>query len=238
MSNFIVRGKSIPAPDGLIVTNHVENGLPSLRNQARTGKVTQVIVHETVTSSAKSTVDVLQQRKLGVHLIVGPEGFVYQHADLAADECWHASEHNDMSVGIETVNPFSPKYAPSMGPWSQKISCPWAGGDYLLPTRAQSEAVALLLQWLTSPDSELSIEKLWPGMTDQTLTMGRTPKSDLGPGIYAHHYFASHVDGPWLVLYAWLRLEAGLDPDSAYDEAVRRAPGMNQIDLSDLFVNK
>ncbi|ACY13224.1 hypothetical protein Hoch_0586 [Haliangium ochraceum DSM 14365] len=31
-----------------------------------------------------------------------------------------------------------------------------------------------------------------------------------------------HADGAWLVLYAWLRLEAGLPPCVAYEEAIRR----------------
>jgi hypothetical protein len=41
------------------------------------------------------------------------------------------------------------------------------------------------------------------------------------PGIYAHTYF-NHADGAWLVLYAWLRLEAGYPPTDAYAEAIRR----------------
>ena len=38
------------------------------------------------------------------------------------------------------------------------------------------------------------------------------------PGAGQHH----HADGAWLVLYAWLRLEAGLPPCVAYEEAIRR----------------
>jgi hypothetical protein len=37
------------------------------------------------------------------------------------------------------------------------------------------------------------------------------------------------------VLYAWLRLEAGLAPCAAYEEAVRRATGVRKrVDLADL----
>jgi hypothetical protein len=60
--------------------------------------------------------------------------------------------------------------------------------------------------------------------------------SEQGPGIYAHRYFADHQDGPWLVLYAWLRLVAQLDPATAYAEALRRAVGVDNVDLSDYFV--
>ena len=53
--------------------------------------------------------------------------------------------------------------------------------------------------------------------------MTRIPGAERpGPGIYAHTYF-NHADGAWLVLYSWLRLEAGMAPDEAYEEAVRLA---------------
>ena len=59
--------------------------------------------------------------------------------------------------------------------------------------------------------------------------------SKASPGIYAHHYFG-HADGAWLVLYAWLRLEAGLDPAAAYEEAANRATGAKgSVDVSDLL---
>jgi hypothetical protein len=55
------------------------------------------------------------------------------------------------------------------------------------------------------------------------------------PGVLAHHYFG-HADGAWLVLYAWMRLEAGLAPDVAFNEAVRRAEGARRaVDVRDLL---
>jgi hypothetical protein len=50
----------------------------------------------------------------------------------------------------------------------------------------------------------------------------------VSPGIYAHHYFG-HADGAWLVLYAWLRLEAGLSKEDARTEAVRLATGAHAL---------
>lgn len=53
-------------------------------------------------------------------------------------------------------------------------------------------------------------------------------------GVLAHQYFG-HADGAWLVMYAWLRLEAGLDASAAYEEAARRATGVaTAADVSDL----
>jgi hypothetical protein len=235
MSGFIVHGLEVEAPPGLDVQNVHKAGVKSLRNCARrTHEVTEVIVHETVTQSAAATVAVLQQRGLGIHIIVGYDGTVYQHADLLDDETWHASEHNPMSVGVEVVNPFEKKYLPHLNPpWENEIHVPWVGNNpYVVPTPVQSEAVCTLLNWLTT-ESGLSIPRVWVGMEGASLHMNRLPMSELGPGLYAHRYFADHQDGSWLLLYAWLRLEARLDPAAAYTEAMRRAVGVDAVDLSD-----
>ncbi len=76
----------------------------------------------------------------------------------------------------------------------------------------------------------------WPGLRRGVLQLG--PIADAAkatPGVLAHHYFG-HADGAWLVLYAWLRLEAGLAPDVAFEEAVRRATGARRsVDVHDLL---
>jgi hypothetical protein len=54
------------------------------------------------------------------------------------------------------------------------------------------------------------------------------------PGVLAHQYF-DHADGAWLALYAWLRIEAGLGAERAFEEAERRATGAHtSADVSDL----
>lgn len=235
MSGIIVHGKQLEAPAGLEVHNFHMAGIAPLRNcPRRTPDVTEVIIHETVTQSAAATVAVLQQRGLGVHLIVGYDGIVYQHADLLDDETWHASEHNPMSVGIETVNPFEKKFLPKVNPpWENEIEVPWTSDNpYIVPTPEQSESVCLLLDWLVT-SSGLSIPRTWVGMEGTALHMNRRAVSEMGPGIYAHRYFADHEDGSWLVLYAWLRLEAKLDPQTAYAEALRRATGAGIVELGD-----
>src|SRR5690606_36552228 len=101
----------------------------------------QLILHETVTRSVDSTVKVLLKRKLGVQLIVGPDGEVTQHGDLADDRLAHAGGHNSPSVGIEVVNPYYPKYASAKHPWKRVIDAPWAHRRrYVVPTPEQAEA--------------------------------------------------------------------------------------------------
>jgi hypothetical protein len=115
------------------------------------------------------------------------------------------------------------------------IEAPWAHRNrYVVPTPEQAEATARLLGWLTSPDAEgLSIPRTWIGLDDAHMAMGRVAGADQRrPGIYAHHNF-HHADGAWPVLYAWLRLEAGLAPCAAYEEAVRLASGARRsVDIS------
>ncbi len=236
---FIVDGRPFSPPEGVSAQNYLQHGVHRFPGRNRAGKpVTEVIVHETVTRSVASTVKVLERRKLGVHLIVGPDGVVTQHGDLACDRLAHAGGHNAPSVGIEVVNPYYPKYLKPGLPWSTVIEAPWAHKKrYVLPTPEQAEATSRLVAWLTSPEANgLCIPRCWVGLADGALAMGRVPRSRRSnPGIYAHHYFG-HADGAWLVLYAWLRIVAGQKQEAAYREATARAVGARRsVDLADLM---
>jgi hypothetical protein len=235
---FIVGGKAIEPPAGLDVLNFTDPAVHRFRYQDRTGKpVTELVIHETVTCSAEETVAVLKKRRLSVHLILDEHGRFTQHGDLANDKLAHASQHNGPSIGIEVVNPYYPSDLKPGMPWSRVIDAPWAHKKkYVLPTPAQAEAVARFVEWVTSPASGLSIPRTWIGLAGNKLAMAEVESaSKLRPGIYAHHYFG-HADGSLLVLYAWLRLEAGLAPDAAFVEAVRRGTGVRwNVDLTDLI---
>ncbi len=225
-SSFIVGGVPLTPPRSLTVTNFLDPRVPRFRGRTRRGRtVNEFVVHETVTRSAADTIQILQQRGLGVHMIMGPNGEITQHGDLADDTVWHASQHNPASVGIEVVNPYYPKYLQSGLPWTQVINAGWAHeGRYVVPTLQQAEAVAQLIGWITSPTAAgLAIPRTWIGHSGSTFAMGRVTGADkLKPGIYAHTYFG-HADGPWLVLYAFLRIEKGRAPSQAYAEAMQLA---------------
>ena len=236
---IISGGQSLSPPHGVSVLNYLQPGVHRFPGRNRAGNpVTEIIVHETVTRNVASTVRVLERRKLGVHLIVGPDGAVTQHGDLASDRLALAGGHNAPSVGIEVVNPYYPKYLKPDLPWSTVIEAPWAHKKrYVLPTPEQAETTAALVGWLTSTEAKgLCIPRCWVGLADGALAMGRVPRSRRrNPGIYAHHYFG-HADGAWLVLYAWLRIEAKLEPETAYREATARAVcARRSVDLADLI---
>ena len=235
---FIVGGKPIDPSPGLDVLNFNAAGVHRFRCRDRVGKpVTELVIHETVTRSAEETVAVLRKRRLSVHLILDEHGRFTQHGDLANDNLAHASQHNVASVGIEVVNPYYPSYLKPGMAWSAVIDAPWAHKKkYVLPTPAQAEAVARFIEWATSPAAGLAIPRTWIGLAGTKLAMAEVESAaKLKPGVYAHHYFG-HADGSLLVLYAWLRLEAGLAPDAAFAEAVRRGAGVRwNVDLADLI---
>lgn len=234
---LIASGKALAPPPGHEVRNFRDPAVHRFTGRDRTGQpVTEVVVHESVTRSAAQTVAVLRRRGLGVHLIIAPDGRVTQHGDLAIDRLAHAGGHNGPSVGIDVVTPYYGDQLRKGLPWSSVIDAPWAHrGRYVVPTPDQAEATAQVVAWLSSPPSGLSIPRAWIGLAGSRLALGRIPGGDQRrPGIWAHTYF-HHADGAWLVLYAWLRLEAGLAAPEAFDEAVRRATGARRhVELGDL----
>jgi hypothetical protein len=239
--SIVIGNQKVIPPEGLSIRNFLDTSVPRFQNKNRGGKtVSEVIVHETVTRSVEATVRVLQTRKLGVHFIIGPDGEITQHGDLVTDWLYHAGGHNRVSVGIEVVNPYYPKYLKPELHWKKIIEAPWADeGLYVVPTIEQAEANALLVEWLTSYRGEgFAIPKKWIALDKTRLKMRRVLSALLcKPGIYAHHYFG-HADGAWLVLYAWLRFEAGLNPSEAYETAITRSTGTKRyVDLSDLIAS-
>jgi hypothetical protein len=238
MSGLVVNGVSTSAPDGVDVRTFLEDGGLRFPSRGTRASVTELVVHETVTTSVASTVEVLQRRGLSVHLVCGPDGELTQHGDLVRDKLWHAGPvHNGPSFGVEVVNPYSPELLHMGLPWTRSIHAPWAWkGDYVLPTPAQAETIASLVKWATGgPASGLVVPRRWPGMRDGKMRLGPVAEcSRPTPGVVAHHYFG-HADGAWLALYAWMRLEAGLAPDAAYEEAAHRATGARGfVDVHDL----
>ncbi|ACY13301.1 N-acetylmuramoyl-L-alanine amidase [Haliangium ochraceum] len=223
-NTLIVAGKDVAVPHGLRVRNWRNAGVYRFPARNRAGRtVNELILHETCTRDVATTVRVLRKRRLGVQLIVAADGEVTQHGDLAHDRLAHAGGHNGPSVGIEVVNPYYPRNLRDALPWKRVIDAPWAHEKrYVVPTLEQAEATSKLVRLLTGSVAGLSIPRTWRGIRDGKLVMSRLRDGEQRiPGIYAHTYF-HHADGAWLVLYAWLRLEAGLPPCVAYEEAIHR----------------
>lgn len=245
MDGIIIDEGEVEAPEGLLVRNFRDPSVHRFHNATRTPPIANaIILHETVTTSWESTVNVLKQRGLGVHFIVDSDGKVYQHADAYTDIMWHGTLFNRTSVGIEVVNPYEPRFLPKGGSaWGDAIiDAPWAAGDarkYVVPTPSQAEAASKLVDFLSSARANpIAVPQHWPGFQGSSrLSFGRI-KADASPnpGIHAHMYFG-HGDGAWLVLYSWLRLEVGLTPEDAWGKAVELATGASSAgpDLKPFF---
>lgn len=239
---IVIRGRLVEPPVGLDITNFIEPEVPCFKARRR-GKtpVTELIIHETVTTSAATTIKVLQRRELGVHFIIGPDGAVTQHNDLALDRVAHAPPHNKRSVGIEVVQPYYPEHLRDGHPWKQVIDAKWAHKKrYVVPTPEQAEATSRLVEWLTSDKAiPLEIPRRWLAVKKTRLAMGRLLTGRLPrPGIYAHTAFG-HADGAWPELYSWLRIEAGFEPAAAYAEAIERATGnIRLVELGDFIAKE
>jgi hypothetical protein len=219
---IICNGATLPAPSGMHIRTYLDPRVPVFTGQPRKLPVTEITLHETVTRDVKTAQRVLARRRLGVHFIVGPYGDITQHADPALVRLEHAAPHNGRSVGIEVVNPVEARFLRDHLPWEEIIQVPWLRGGYVLPTRAQAEATAQLVAWLTSESAPgLRIPRHWTGLRGGRMTMGRVPGSAKPrPGVWAHAAFR-HQDGAWPLLYTILRLENGLSARRAYDVAVR-----------------
>jgi hypothetical protein len=218
---LICNGIPHSAPAGVRVRNYQSDGVVPFKGTRRKQPVSEVILHETVTRDVKTTVRVLQKRRLGVHFIIGPDGTVTQHADPALARLEHAAPHNVRSVGIEIVNPVEVRFMKLGLPWDSYINAPWAvGRRYVLPRWPQVEAAAQLIAWLTTGDKHgLRIPRRWTNLRDGCFHMGRVAGADAPqPGLYAHSSF-HHSDGSWPLLYAYLRLERGLTVEQAYSLA-------------------
>lgn len=224
---LVVAGRPIEVP--FAASNYLDPSQPRFRSRPRwDAPPTAIVVHESVTRSRDDVMKVLVQRGLGVHLVVDADGTVTQHADLADDIVIHGGNYNRSSIGIEIINPYYADLLKPNLPWTQTIAAAWAHkGRYVLPTEAQAETLARLVDWITSPGGGnlTGIPRRWMGLSAQGLRMGPMASAARPtPGIFAHHYFA-HADGAWLLLYCCLRLTGQCSAADAYAHAVALASG-------------
>lgn len=232
---LVCRGVPVAA-EGLRARNFLEDGTERLKASGRRDRAVALILHEVTGRTVKGTLDRLRSKGYGIHAIVSPEGELTQHCDVVADLVSHALGHNNHSIGVEVVSPYYPRVLRPGDPWTRVIDAPWAHEKrYVLPTLAQAEATSRFVEWcLSAPTPDIAIPRHWPALSGGTFMLGPVAAcAKPVAGVYAHHHVGNHADGAWLCLYAWLRLEAGLDVETAYEEAARRATGTRgRVDVS------
>lgn len=201
---------------------------------------TRADLHESVTNDPDifedddTTERILRRNGHGVHIMIGPDGTVVQHGDLALDMLAHVGRYNRPSIGIEVVGPYYKAHPPY---WRTVIDAPWAHkGRYALPPMAQMEATWLVVDaiWTLSrgDSAPLAVSKVMAGTYPCTknsstirVRMDRLPKrmKSNRSGVYAHGH-TGHADGFFPALYVCLRMVGRTQLD-AYREAVTLATG-------------
>lgn len=198
--------------------------------------ITQIVLHESVTSSREATVKVLRGRSLGVHYIVDRDGSVTQHAPIDK-ACAHAegfgkaSLHNEASIAVEVVNRYYGGRPEARG--YERINAVWAHkGVYVVPSPTQLESVWQLVHVLCA---QHKIPLVFPGVQrvlklgPQRFVWGRIAKHEV-PGIMAHARWA-HADALFVEHYCLAR-HLGCEPEDAFAQTcVAGASGSRKTKL-------
>ena len=140
---LVVDGGEVATP--FPVTQH-----PRLKSRARRAGtvINTLLIHQSITSSVRSTERVLRNKGLGVHLMIDGDGSIHQFGDLI-EQMAHANERNSNSIGIEVVNP----YTRTRGYWTEMIDpspVAWRGRE-ASDTPEQIDALGKLCAFLASP---------------------------------------------------------------------------------------
>ena len=182
----------VPPPVGMMLTNYLSDVVHHFPSR-RSIDPSEIVVHESVTSTWEVCVRVLARRHLGVHFMVHRDGSVTQHADGFKRMAHAGRKHNAHSIAVEVINSYYGKRAKK---GDTVIEARWAHkGSYIVPPEPQMVASAALVKHLT--DHITAIPLVFVGERDNgKIKMGRLPKHERRPhpGIWAHGYFA-HADG-------------------------------------------
>lgn len=213
-NKIIIKGERVELPRivldaGGTAANYLDDNEPHLSNGPRSQLLTTFVLHETSGNSATGCKDTLRKKGLGIHLILGKDGRISNHADLASEIAWHASQCNPVSVGMEIVNPYRPELASDPhGPVIPAEWWTWVPKNekrlYVCPLDIQMNVILALVPWLCD---KLGIPVRFPtsnlNKAKQQITGWRSPplgwNAKPGPGIVAHRDFSSHADGRYML---------------------------------------
>lgn len=141
-------GDQKPPGTGEKVKKPLVEWMRSPNFSARGSGIKRIVLHYTTSSNINGTVSWFQNpaSRVSAHYIVGRDGKIIQMVK-DSDKAWHASGHNDDTIGIENV----------------------AAGSQTL-TQPQSDALAHLCKWLMTeykiPSSQVTGHRFLPNSTD------------------------------------------------------------------------
>ncbi len=208
---IVVGGLKVTLPQNLLdsgvsASNWMDDGETRFKVYSRKGtKVTHLVIHESVTRDAATTVRVLKQQDFGVHLMVAPDGHVSCHNDLLLDNVVHGNQLNASSIGVEVVNPYTGKNLKA--PYTSTIPATWwtwvpdgAPALYTLPTESQLRTLRVLVPWLCEILSDLPYAFPTKDLNEKNPRIeGYAKKAAPAAGVVAHRDYASHADGRYIL---------------------------------------
>lgn len=226
---IIINGKRVKLPQsmidaGLTASNYLDDGGPHFKHKLRKSKPIHFVLHETVGNTAEGCKKTLLRKGYGVQLIFDPEGHLSCHGDLVLDYMIHANQLSKTSFGIEFVNPYSPLYARSGGPFSKFIPAQWwtwvpsvkmsgvkkllakkgwgkVPRQYVSITDKQMEAFYTLAPWICHV-SGVPYRFPTKGLNKKKRHIDGwniKPKARPGAGVVAHRDQSSHSDGRYIL---------------------------------------
>jgi hypothetical protein len=209
MDNHILhRGVYVPVPRGVSVHSHCF-GEYAVETGAEIKKHKHLVIHENNGRlEPLKVVKYLQSVRLGYHIMIAPDGSMYQFADLSR-RVSHAKQCNSTGLGVCVLNTYSIKNRGRLyGDYSDAGVIGkrwWSGGHrYVLPTQAQLDTAAKMVPWLcrlTGTPLEFPTIKLGPHKPKIT-GWNKPPKgwnARPEPGVVAHRDFGSHADGRYIL---------------------------------------
>lgn len=125
--------------------------LTSQHRRKRTTTPHAIVLHDTVSHTAKSAQNTLDDSGYGTHFLIEHDGRVLQTADPATDEVSHCGGFNDDSIGIDVVAILDPSLA-NAGELVRTIKRPWSAskrkGKVIDYTPEQKTALVKLVRAL------------------------------------------------------------------------------------------
>jgi hypothetical protein len=228
-NKIIVAGEHVVLPDsflkaGLTASNYLDDGEPHFKRKKRVKPLDNFVIHETCGNTASGCKRTLKNKGYGVQLILAANGHLSCHGDLATEVMIHANQLNNVSFGMEIVNPYSPIFVSDEAIWFDFLKAQWwtwipskksesikkllkrkgllnVPKMYVKPTKAQMAASRLIVPWICH----------LTGVPYRFPTMGLSkkkrkiigwnfkPKAKPGPGVVSHRDFACHADGRYIL---------------------------------------
>ena len=144
-------------PIAVIVAPDIDTDTYSATKTRKRSKPPQsIVLHDSITRTAKSCFRVLEKRDLSTHFLIDEDGTIYQCADPAARYTLHAAAWNRHSIGLDMINLLSTRHLkknnrPENARRARVVKRDWSesrNGKVIDYTAPQKESLLALVRYL------------------------------------------------------------------------------------------